>query len=77
MTIFCKYDLDTNSILLINLADGSEYEISYDCLKFSQYLTEESEESGDAEQIPSDDIDIDYETTAPLVTDMLQLYSHS
>ena len=70
-TDYCdKFDPEKNSILLINLADGSEYEISYDCLKFSQYITEGLAENGDEELLPSDDIDIDYETAAPLVTDI-------
>ena len=70
-TDYCdKFDPEKNSIILINLADGSEYEISYDCLKFDQYLTDGLEGNGDEEQIPSDDIDIVYETAAPLVTDI-------
>ena len=64
-----KYDPATNTIRLFN-ADGAEHEIPYDCLEFEQFLGYESDNGSGTEQLPSDEIDIKYETAEPVVTDI-------
>ena len=65
-----SYDPETDRILLVNSVDSTEYEIGYECLQFSQYIVEDPAESGDGGSLPSDDIDIVYETAEPVVTDI-------
>ena len=61
---------ETNTILLTDRNDGSEYEIGYDLLQFSPFSAENANDEDVEEQLPSDDIDIVYETAEPVVTDV-------
>ena len=64
-----RFDPDTNIILLTDRNDGTEYEIGYDCLQFVPYASSDGEDESELE-LPSDDIDIVYETAEPVVTDV-------
>lgn len=64
-----KYDPTTNKIKLIN-ADGTEYEIKYDYIKFKQFDSPEAKESTETELLKSEEIDIIYDTAEPVVTDI-------
>lgn len=64
-----RFDPVSNAIILSN-ADGTEYEITYDILEFCQYIASKSGETKQTEELASDEIDITYETAAPVVTDV-------
>lgn len=65
-----KYDLETDKILLIDRINKTEYEITYDCLGFCPYVLPETDETTPIAQLPSDEIDINYKTADPVVTDI-------
>ena len=65
-----KYDFGTDKILLVDLVNNAEYEITYDCLDFCPYALPDTDETGQTEQTPSDEIDIIYETADPVITDI-------
>ena len=62
-----RYEPATNEIMLTNRADGTEYEITYEYLQFTSFMSDVEAEEGTG---PSDDIDIEYETAEPIVTDI-------
>jgi dienelactone hydrolase len=64
-----RFDPVTNTIRLSNV-DGTEYEIAYDFLEFCQYIASKSGETTQTKELASDDIDITYETSDPVLTDI-------